>query len=334
MKRGLLLLLLIGICLKSNSQIIKGTILDSDTKKPIPFAVAYFDGTSIAIYADDNGLFKLDARNTLPMPLVISALGYFSTKVVDYSPKFEITVYLIPKTFEFGEVPVEAQGNPRIRIRNLEKFRREFLGRTRNFNGCQILNEDDIRFTSSPDHDTLRAFALKPIVITNKRLGYKITYYLNKFEYINSLYLNQVVGTSFFKEDTSSNEYNYNYIANRDSAYYGSKMHFLRALWQDGLSTADYKIKNLKKEVSYNELVRARLSTDPNKLKKYLFYDQPKPVVLSIKWRKTESGMELLRNNIIFEKNGFYYGPGIIWQGEMAKQGIADLLPYDYLPSR
>jgi hypothetical protein len=334
MKRSLLFLFILSICIQSSSQLIKGIILDSDTKKPIPFAVAYFDGTSIATYADEKGSFKLDARNIHSMPLVFSALGYFSTKVVDYSPLKEISVYLTPKTFELSEVAVETKGNPKIRIRNLATFRTEFLGRTRNAEGCEILNEDDIRFTSSSDRDTLRAYTLKPIIISNKKLGYRITYYLNQFEYINSLYLNHVVGTSFFEEDTSSYVRNYNYVANRDSAYYGSKMHFIRSLWQDDLKTGDYKIKNQKKDLSYNELVRVQLSTDPNKLKKYIFYDQPKPVLLSIKWKKTESGLELLRNNIVFERNGFYYGPGIIWHGEMAKQGVADLLPYDYLPSR
>jgi len=39
-----------------------------------------------------------------------------------------------------------------------------------------------------------------------------------------------------------------------------------------------------------------------------------------------------LRNNIFFDEDGFYDGPGIIWHGEMAKQGIVDLLPYDYKP--
>ena len=334
MKRSLLLLSVISISIQLNSQIIKGSILDSSTKNPIPFAVAYFDGTSIATYADDKGSFQIDARKIQSMPLVFSALGYFSSKVVDYSPSKEIIVYLTPKTFELNEVSVATKGNPRIRRRNLETFRTGFLGRTRIVDGCKILNEDDIRFTSSSDRDTLRAYTLNPIIISNKKLGYKITYYLNQFEYINSLYLNHVVGTSFFEEDTSANVNIYNYKANRDSAYYGSKMHFIRSLWQDDLKTEGYEIKNQKKDVSYNDLVRVLLSTDPNKLKKYIFYEQPKPVILSIKWKNTESGIELLRNNIVIERNGFYFGPGIIWHGEMAEQGVVELLPYDYLQSR
>lgn len=334
MRKSLLLLFIICICIQSNSQTIKGSILDSSTKKPIPFAVAYFDGTSIATYADDKGSFQIDARKIQSMPLVFSALGYFSSKVVDYSPSKEIIVYLTPKTYELSEVSVATKGNPKIRLRNLKTFRTGFLGRTSNVDGCKILNEDDIRFTSSSDRDTLRAYTLKPIIISNKKLGYKITYYLNQFEYINSLYLNYVIGTSFFEDDTSTNVNNYNYKANRDSAYYGSKMHFIRSLWEDDLKTAGYKIINQNKDVSYNELVRVLLSTDPNKLKKYIFYEQPKPVMLSIKWKKYESGLELLRNNIVIERNGFYFGPGIIWHGEMAKQGVADLLPFDYLPSR
>ena len=123
MKRSLLLLSVISISIQLNSQIIKGSILDSSTKNPIPFAVAYFDGTSIATYADDKGSFQIDARKIQSMPLVFSALGYFSSKVVDYSPSKEIIVYLTPKTFELSEVSVATKGNPRIRRRNLARIR-------------------------------------------------------------------------------------------------------------------------------------------------------------------------------------------------------------------
>ena len=48
---------------------------------------------------------------------------------------------------------------------------------------------------------------------------------------------------------------------------------------------------------------------------------------------EAESGMKILQNNIYFDKDGYYRGEGIIWQGEMAKEGIADLLPYDFQPT-
>jgi hypothetical protein len=334
MKRLIFIVVLLNFCLAAYSQIIRGTILDKETNSPISYAVVYFDGTSVASYTDEKGFFKLDIKKNSSMPLTISALGYFSTIINDFSPDINILVFLAPKVFEMQEVAVNARGNPEIRRQNLEIFRREFFGRTGNAKECEIINEDDIRFITSPDKDTLKAYSLKPIFIINKGLGYKITYYLNKFEYIKSEYLHQLIGTSLFDEDTTSGSDKQNFIIRRNNAYFGSKMQFIRSLWQDDLKSAGYNIKNSKHQVTYNDLVRNQLSTDPGQHRKYIFYSEAIPIILSIKWEpgKAKSGMEILRYNIFFDKNGYYKGPGIIWHGEMAKQGIADLLPYDYQP--
>ncbi len=251
------------------------------------------------------------------------------------SPDKDILAYLTPKVFEMKDVSVNARGNPQIRRQNLAIFRREFLGRTINAKECEIINEDDIRFITSPDKDTLKAFSLKPVFIINKGLGYKITYYLNKFEYIKSDYLNQLIGNSLFDEDTTSISDKQNYMARRDNAYYGSKMHLIRSLWHDDLKSDGYIIKKEKKQLTYRDLVRNRLSTDTTLRKKDIYFAEYIPVILSVEWKpgKATSGIEILRNNIFFDKTGYYKGPGIIWHGEMAKQGIADLLPYDFQPS-
>ena len=322
------------LCQFGNSQIIKGTILDGETKSPISYAVIYFDGTSVASYTDAKGSFRLDIRNNLSMPLTISALGYYSTNISDFSPGKDILVYLEPKIFEMRDISINARGNPQIRRENMAIFRREFLGRTRNAKECEIINEDDIRFITSSDKDTIRAICLKPLFIVNRGLGYKITYYLNKFEYIKSAYINQFIGNSLFDEDTISILEKQNFKARRDLAYFGSKMHFIRSLWHDDLKTDGYIVKNAKRQLSYRDLVRNQLITDTAQRKKNIYYSEAIPMILSIEWRpgKAKSGIELSRNNIFFDKTGYYKGPGIIWHGEMAKQGIADLLPYDYQP--
>jgi len=334
MKRIFLFIVIINLCIVSYCQIIKGTILDGETKRPVSYAAVYFDGTSVASYADAKGSFKLDIQNHTSMPLTISALGYYSATVNDYSPYKDILVYLAPKVFEIKDVSVNARGNPNIRRENLVIFRREFLGRTGNSKECEIINEDDIRFIISSDKDTIRAICLKPLFIVNRGLGYKITYYLNKFEYIKSAYLNQLIGNSLFDEDTISIMDKQSFKARRDNAYFGSKMHFIKSLWHDDLKSEGYIVQNEKRQLSYIDLVRNQLSTDTGQRKKNIYYSEAIPVILSVEWKpgKAKSGIELLRNNIFFDKTGYYKGPGIIWHGEMAKQGIADLLPYDYKP--
>jgi len=335
MKKYILAITFLIISPLAYNQIIRGTVMDKETKDPVSFAAVYFDGTSIATYTDDKGSFRLDTKKNLSKPLTISALGYYSINIQEYSPNNDVLAYLVPKVFEIKDVIVNAKGNPYIRKQNLAVFKREFLGRTGNAEECEIINEDDIRFITSPGQDTLKAYSIKPVFIVNKGLGYKITYYLNKFEYIKSRYLCQLIGNSIFNEDTASATDRQNYEIRRNRAYLGSKMHFIRSLWQDDLKAEGYVVKNLKRQISYKELVRHQLSVDPGGSKKNIYYSEPIPVTLSIKWEpgKAESGMEILRNNIFFDETGYYQGPGIIWYGEMAKQGIADLLPYDYQPS-
>jgi hypothetical protein len=335
MKELFSLLIFSNLFLGAYSQVINGTILDKETKNPISFAVVYFDGTSVATYTDELGKFNLNIEKHSSMPLTISALGYYSTNINDLSPSKNVLVYLVPKVFEMNDVNVSARGNPNIRKQNLAIFRKEFLGRTINAKECEIVNEDDIKFITSPDKDTLKAFSLKPIFIINRGLGFKITYYLNKFEYVKSSYRNQIIGNTLFDEDTTSVSDRQSFEIRRINTYFGSKMHFIRSLWQDDLKTAGYVIKNLNQQLTYKDLVRNQLSTEPGERKKILYFSKSIPILLSVKWNpgKAESGMELLRNNILFEKNGYYKGPGIVWHGEMAKQGIADLLPYDFKPS-
>ena len=335
MKKIISVFLFLNFYLVSYNQIIKGIVLDKETKSPINFATVYFSETSVGAYADDKGFFKLDIGNIVPMPITISALGYYSTTISDYLPNKNIIVYLTPKDFKLNEVVVSAKRNATV-VKEIETFRREFLGKTRNAKECEIANENDIQFITSKDKDTLKAICLKPIIIINKGLGYKITYYLNKFEYVKSTTLSELVGNALFEEDSASILGNQNFEKRRSNAYYGSKMHFFRSLWKNDLDSSGFIIGNSERKLTYDDLVRYQLSTDPNQVKKYIFYFKPQSEIISIKWlpENAESGMEILNYPIYFEKNGYFKGENIIWRGEMANQQIADLLPFDYKPPK
>lgn len=81
--------------------------------------------------------------------------------------------------------------------KELKNPKNEFIGTTANANDCIILNEQDITFNYDSDKDTLRAYALKPLLIENKALGYKITYYLDIFEYYKGKETTFFVGILF-----------------------------------------------------------------------------------------------------------------------------------------
>jgi hypothetical protein len=43
--------------------------------------------------------------------------------------------------------------------------------------------------------------------------------------------------------------------------------------------------------------------------------------------------MKISREKVWFTRDGFFDPIGIIWEGEMSKQRIGDLLPFEFIPS-
>lgn len=325
MKKIILFLLLINFCSFGYSQIIKGTILDKSNNSKINFATIYLNGTYVGTYSDQNGYFELDITKYSSMPLTISALGYYSITLSDFSKDKPLIAYLTPKVFELDEVVVKSKSLSRERKEKLILFRNEFLGPTENGQNCEITNENDISFNYDSDKDTLKAFASKPLLINNRRLGYKITYYLDKFEYYKKTKSFFYQGTIIFNEDSISDKTQKQSIDRRRRyAYLGSRMHFFRELWTNNLSKSGFKILNSSDEnLDYKNLVIQKDS-----LRKFLSYNEK--IGIGYYSRTPSSYIVFHKNEVFFDKNGYFDSSGVAWEGQMAKLRIGDLLPYEY----
>jgi hypothetical protein len=245
MKKLALTLLFFQITIISFSQIIKGTISDKNTKSAIYYASVYINGTFIGTYTDENGNFELDISKSPSMPISISAIGYYSVTLDEYSVSKLLIILLEPKVFELQEVVIKAKAINRQRRANMVIFRNEFLGTTDNGRMCDILNEEDITFNYGSDKDTLKAYASKPIILENRALGYKITYYLDAFEFYRKEQSFFFKGNMVFTEDLTSDESKKQYYTKqRQYAYIGSRMHFFRMLYTNSLSATGFIVKN------------------------------------------------------------------------------------------
>src|SRR5664280_1552971 len=149
MKRIVLFLLLINFFQVGYTQIIKGTILEKSNNLKINFASIYINGTSVGTNSDQNGYFELDITKYGSLPLTISALGYYSVTLADFSREKPIEVYLTPKMFELNEVVVKGKKGKWDTY--LQIFKRQFLGASVNASMCDILNERDLRFFNIND---------------------------------------------------------------------------------------------------------------------------------------------------------------------------------------
>jgi len=326
MSKLILVFIFFNINLIAYNQVIKGTVFDIKTQSPIDYASVYFSGTSVGTLSDENGNFQLDISKFHPsMHLTISAIGYYSVTLEDFSTVKPNLVYMNLKLIELKEVTVNAKFHGRERSENLTIFRNEFLGTTGNAINCKITNEDDIRFKYSANKDTLKAYATKPILIDNKALGYRITYYLDKFEYYKPGKSYLFKGSIIFREDSTTKDSKKLFFERkRKQAYLGSRIHLFRSLWINNLNSAGFTVRNSANEiVPYEKIVFQKDS-----YAKYL--KCPGSLGISYYTKQPTSFIVFLKDSVFFDSSGYFEPDAIIWEGEIARQRVADLVPYDY----
>lgn len=330
MKRIILFLLLIIFCPFGYSQIIRGTILDKSNDSKINFASIYLNGTFDGTLSDLNGNFELDISKNASMPLTISSIGYYSVTLTVFSTDKPLLIYMTPKVYEMEEVVISSKSLAKRKKANLNLFKNVFLGTTANARKCEIINENDITFNYDSDRDTLKAFASKPILINNRSLGYKITYYLDRFEYYKKDRSMFFAGSLIFNEDLAIEEtHKQLYERRRKDAYLGSRMHFFRALWADDLESAGFIVKNTAdKYLNYKDIVEDSHPDSLNNHTKFLKCTEK----LSILYNTRLSNIVFLKEKVYFDKDGYFdqTGMSISWEGEMMYQRVGDMLPYTY----
>ena len=104
MRKLMLLLLFINFYTTAYNQVIKGTILDEETKNPIMSASIYFNGTYVGTSSDQDGKFELDISKYTTLPLTISSMGYYSVTLIDFSGSVRLVISLTPMVYELEEV--------------------------------------------------------------------------------------------------------------------------------------------------------------------------------------------------------------------------------------
>lgn len=326
----LLLFLCIVASLESLSQNIKGTVIDQKTHEVIFSATVYFNGTTIGTLTDEKGNFTLDVTKNTPMPLTVSMLGYISTTINSntYSTGNSLIINLTPKVYELNEFVIKAEPLVRERKHDLYLFKSEFLGTSANAQDCIILNESDITFNYGLARDTLKAFASKPLQIINRKLGYKITYYLDKFEYNKRIKSFVYKGNLIFTEDLATkNPQKADLDRRRKNTFHGSRMHFFRSLWLNDLKSTGFVVFNSTNDfVDYQNMV-----IEDDRHRKFIKYNYNETLGICHYSKIPTSHILFKKEKVFFEKNGYFDESGIIWDGKMASQRIGDQLPYDYL---
>ena len=159
----------------------------------------------------------------------------------DAYPK-NILVKLKNKSTELTEVTVEP-----VLKNGWERwgttFLSNFIGSTPNAAQCKIKNYKVLKFWFSEKQNRLSVRADEPLIIENKALGYTIKYKLEKFSSDFSSGMLLFLGYPFFEEMiTKRSRQKKQWALNRQNAFEGSVMHFMRSLYSGKLNETGFQV--------------------------------------------------------------------------------------------
>lgn len=308
-----------------HAQIIRGEVIDSETKEPVPFANVYYNASIKGTTTNSVGKFELSQNGYEGQSVVVSFMGYESLIIENCDPTNYYKVLLSPSTNMLSEIIVRPDDWPLKKKRRI--FIREFLGTSNNSKHCEIENLDDIILVYIKETRTLEAYCYKPIIIHNHSLNYKIRYFMQEFKWQESNISYQ--GNFIFELDSCKASQDLGKVDERRAdSYHGSMMHFFRKLYEGSYQDAGFDISMDGKEFVVDEFVIIAEETEQSK---YLNTGMDIYIEYAGKFSNISFKGE---ENLFFKKNGYFDPRFITWSGAMTKLRMADLLPYEYWPQQ
>ncbi|MEO6723057.1 MAG: carboxypeptidase-like regulatory domain-containing protein [Ferruginibacter sp.] len=349
------------ILAQTDSYLITGTIIDAVTKNPMQGASVFAENTTIGTASGSNGNFQLRLPNG-GYDLVITFTGYETTTkritTADAENK-ELVIEVKHKEKELEDVVIKSSSEV---ADGWEKygtfFLDNFIGKTNNSKLCTITNKEVLKFYYYKRRNRLKVLATAPVEMENLALGYRIKYTLDSFVHEYNTEASVYTGSSLFEEipakDTTEMT---TWKTNRQKAYNGSILHFMRSVYNKSLKEEGFeiqfvaknndvetaiKVSNFYTAINYNKDDSTQLvDIMPNQPNVAVIYnkEEPDPGYLAQNDEKAKkfqvSIISIVPNESLgIEQNGYYFDQNdITITGYWIWDKVADLLPYDYVPN-
>jgi CarboxypepD_reg-like domain len=339
--------------------VIKGTVVDKNSKSPLPGASVFAQNTTIGVASDAAGNF------TIKLPdggysLIVTYTGYETEaiRISNNSPQNDnLVVELNPKEKSLEEVSIVMSNEVKD---GWEKygtfFTQNFIGQSKFAKQCVIKNPEILHFYFNKRKNRLKVLAKEPLNVDNFALGYTLKFaidsFINEYNTNTSLF----IGYPLFEEMQGTPEQKEAWAKNRSAAYKGSMLQFARSLYNRTLEKDGFEIQFVvKTNDNENPIPLQNLygglnyvkddSTNtvefrPNQPEVALIYknEGPEQAYLDSDPRiKKDFQLSTLLfaegESVVIEQNGYYYDQAdITTNGYLAFKKIGDMLPYDYVP--
>jgi hypothetical protein len=237
------------LCVAALTQALRGKVLTADSSGPVAGASVFISNTSLGAVAGSHGEFEMAKIPEGRFDLVVSAIG-FETYVRSLQAAElpgNLLIYLRPKAKELEDVIVRSYEKD-----GWKKWGRVFvetlIGTSTYALRCKLKNKEAVKFVFNKKRDLLLAYASEALTLENPGLGYELSYRLVEFRYDFREGLFSFEGYPLFAEMQPKNKRQAKrWQQNRNDAYSGSLMHFMRAVYRNKISETGFGVKALKK---------------------------------------------------------------------------------------
>ncbi len=226
-----------------------GTIVEANSKEPIPYTTLYLNNTTYGTVANLEGAFNLEIPDG-NYEVIVRLLGYETLTFFINTSELAAQGYRIELAESEQELEVIEVEDERddVWYRNLKTFKNNFLGFSINAMKSEILNEKALILDSESSVGDLKVSSNEVITILNQNLGYKIDYILSQFVYSRNQGKVVYGGNALFKTDTTLRKGKLKkVIRNRDRAYYGSIQHLMQSLYFGEAKAQGYIFRELRR---------------------------------------------------------------------------------------
>jgi CarboxypepD_reg-like domain len=333
---------------------IHGKVVDEKSGSALSNASVFCQNTTTGTISNNEGGFGLRLNNG-GYDLIISYTGY-ETQVLRVSnsmkDKDSLLVQMKGENKSLAEVAVTGSALVADGWNKYGQFFLDnFIGTSVNADNCRIENKDAISFYFYKKRNKLKVKAKEEIIIVNQALGYKIHYQLDSFVNDYSTHISSYTGYPLFENLTGTAEQQQQWSKNRYRSYIGSRLHFMRSLYDSTLKDEGFQVETLNApgsekgtpvdnpydpsiysmdsgivDININGSIRVSYTGQvPDK--KYLMQNHfPLNAKVQVSALEIPSGFSIEENGYFFEQSE------ITNMGYWAWKKIAELLPYDYNP--
>lgn len=331
---------------------VSGKVVDAESKAPLSSASVYCQNTTIGTITNKEGEFSLSLKSG-GYELIISYTGYQTQRLqIAHSDSHLVAIALAKEEKSLGEVIITTSNEVKDGWEKYgDFFLDHFIGATPNAAHTTLLNPEVLKFYFLKRSNKLRVLATQPLQIENKALGYNLRYQLDSFIYYYNTNINSYRGFCFYSEMEGDDSLKNVWASNREKAYYGSKLHFMRSYYDSAVAEEGFHIDMLDEDNDkkfntvtniYDTLYYGALDSTlqveigyPRKIR--IIYSKQKPEPEYLRQFKLPKNVSIqisyidMTDAIAITANGYYYDQkDWINQGYWSWKNLADQLPYDY----